>query len=59
MRQEFSFYLNDDNITDRFIINNLATEKNKSGLVKAVLYDYYKNLEPYARYKERQLTKER
>ena len=52
MRHTLTFYLNDDNITDDFIIKELKTEKNVSGLVKSLLWDYYKYSKPYVQTKE-------
>ena len=58
MRHQLNFYLNDDNITDDFIIQNLKKERNISGLVKSLLWDYYKTMKPFARLREAE-TKER
>ena len=44
MQKQFHFYLNDEKITDSFLIRELAKENNLSGLVKGLLYDYYKTM---------------
>lgn len=59
MRHMLTFYLNDDKIVDNFIIQELRKEKNISALVKGLLFNYYKELKPYAINKESQVTKER
>lgn len=46
MRHQMCFYLNDDKISDDFIIENLKKEKNISGLIKGLLYHYYKEIKP-------------
>ena len=52
MIRQLNFYLNDDKITDDFIIQELKKEKNRSGLIKALLWNYYKELAPFAKTKE-------
>ena len=59
MRHMMTFYLNDDKIADDFIIQELKKEKNISALVKGLLFNYYKELKPYAILQESQVTKER
>ena len=46
--RQFHFYLNPDRVSDAYIIEQLKTEKNLSGLVKGLLYSYYKYANPYA-----------
>ena len=45
--RQYHFYLNPDKISDSYIIDQLKTEKNLSGLVKGLLYSYYKYSNPY------------
>ena len=45
--KQYHFYLNPDKISDSYIIDQLKTEKNLSGLVKGLLYSYYKYSNPY------------
>ena len=59
MRHMMTFYLNDEKIADDFIIRELKQESNISALVRGLLYNYYKELKPYAINKESQVTKER
>ena len=54
MRHQMNFYLNDDNIIDAFIILELKKERNISGLVKSLLWTYYKEVKPYGILKESQ-----
>jgi hypothetical protein len=57
---QYHFYLNDDKISDNFIIEKLNQERNVSGLIKGLLFSFYKDNEPYAREKENAMnTKER
>ena len=46
--KQYHFYLNPDKISDAYLIEQLKTEKNLSGLVKGLLYSYYKYSNPYA-----------
>ena len=46
--RQYHFYLNPDKISDAYLIDQLNTEKNLSGLVKGLLYSYYKYSNPYA-----------
>ena len=46
--RQYHFYLNPDKISDAYLIEQLKTEKNLSGLVKGLLYSYYKYSNPYA-----------
>ena len=46
--RQYHFYLNPDKISDAYLIEQLKTEKNLSGLVKGLLYSYYKYANPYA-----------
>ena len=46
--KQYHFYLNPDKVSDAYIIEQLKTEKNLSGLVKGLLYSYYKYSNPYA-----------
>lgn len=46
--RQYHFYLNPDKISDAYLIEQLKTEKNLSGLVKGLLYAYYKYSNPYA-----------
>lgn len=46
--KQYHFYLNPDKISDAYLIEQLKTEKNLSGLVKGLLYSYYKYANPYA-----------
>lgn len=62
MITQHNFYLNDEKITDDFIIKELRKEKNKSALIKSLLWNYYKELAPFAKTQEastEELTKER
>lgn len=46
--KQYHFYLSPAKVTDSYIIEQLKTEKNLSGLVKGLLYSYYKYSNPYA-----------
>ena len=46
--RQYHFYLNPDKVSDAYLIEQLKTEKNLSGLVKELLYSYYKYSNPYA-----------
>lgn len=45
--RQYHFYLNPGKITDDFLIKELKEEKNLSGLVKALLWNYYKDIKPF------------
>ena len=45
--KQYHFYLNPDKVTDAFVIEQLRTETNMSGLIKGLLYIYYKDIKPY------------
>ena len=45
--RQYHFYLNPDKVSDSYIIEQLKNEKNLSGLVKGLLYSYYKYSNPY------------
>ena len=46
--RQYHFYLNPDRVSDAYLIEQLKNEKNLSGLVKGLLYSYYKYSNPYA-----------
>ena len=56
MRHQLHFYLNDDKITDDFIIQEIKKESNLSNLIKSLLYVYYKELKPYGERKTEDLA---
>ena len=45
--RQYHFYLNPGKITDDFLIKELKEEKNLSGLVKGLLWVYYKEVKPF------------
>lgn len=45
--KQYHFYLNPGKIFDDFLIKQLSKEKNLSGLVKSLLWVYYKEVDPY------------
>lgn len=48
LSKQFHFYLNPDKIKDAYLLDQIKKEKNLSGLVKNLLYNYYKYSNPFA-----------